>query len=204
MGAFGTIASTIAGLYAWEDEVDAIEAQNEARLQAWNVAASALRDQLSTGYNRTGDIEVQIRRDNIVQQIAIRGAAHRAKGQATVKAAQMGIQGRGQADITRDISIEEANAVSEVMINTEIQMINTVNQFNDAARSAVDNLNAQSPTPMATPSVMTGLINTVGSGLNYYNNLSTTQQKDVQNVFSFKQFDFGTKTKVDSAQIDTL
>lgn len=203
-GATGTIFSGIASMYDWKSKVEAVEAQNAANAEAFKVATQTLRDQLSVAYNRTTNIMTQVKRDRVVRQLAIRKAAYKARGQATTQAAQLNIQGRrAQMDITRDVSREEANAVSDININSEIEMINTVNQFNDAATAAVANLNNQRPTTVQAPSRMSGLLNTVGAGLNYYNRLSTTQQQDVKNVFSFKSFDFGTKTKVSSPQIET-
>lgn len=198
-GAIGTTFSAIASIFDWKDKVKAINAQNIANAEAFKVATQAIRDQLSLAYNRTLTIMTQVKRDRIVTQLAIRKAGVKARGQETVRAAQLNIQGkRAQMDISRDVSREEANMISDTKISSEIEMINTVNQFNDAANAAVANLNNQRPSPVTAPSGMTGLLNTVGAGLNYYNNLSETQKQDTRNVFSFKTFDFGTKTKVDS------
>ena len=88
---------------------------------------------------------------------------------------------------TREIDREVANVVSDSEINAQVQVINTTNAFTDAAKAAVNNLNNQSPVGVSVPSTLTMVTDVLGSGVNYYNKLSTAQRSDLKQNMKIAQ-----------------
>jgi len=183
VGLLSSLASSLLGGIGKKKQ---IERQNEINRQNWEQAFQVTRDQLSIAYNRTQIGVSEINRDRLRNKMAVRRASIKAKGTASVKAAQLGISGRrGSRVATQDIQREEAQAISDIDVSAEVEFTNAVNAFNDAAFKAINNLNSHSPLAVETPSTMDLVTGTLNSGINYYQGLSQAQQANLDNVFNF-------------------
>lgn len=181
------IGSMVTSFLSGRAEKKRIQAENAAKLAAWQEAVVDLREQLTTAYNRS-EIELsEINRDKVTNKMAVRVAGGKAKGTAQVQAAQIGVAGRrGFRSITSEIGRQEADAINEIEVNTEIAFTNSVNAFNDTASAAIANLNRQRPGMSAGPSTMDMLGGSLNSGMDAYSKLSTSQQADLRSNFNFK------------------
>lgn len=148
--AVGLASSILGGM----SQRKAIKAQNAAELKQWHLAYKEVRRQLGVSYGRTQTAINEINRDKIRTQMAVRVAGRVTKGTRAVKAAQMGIQGkRASRDIYVPVDREVANAVSDAERNAAIQEQNALNQYNDTAQAAINNLNNNAPLSRAVPSI---------------------------------------------------
>jgi len=198
------IASSLIGGFA---ERKAIKAQNKVNIQNWNNTYKEVRVQLGVLHSRTVQEKLDINRDKIRTQMGARVAARRVKGTSAVKAAQMNIQGRrASRDIYVSADREAANQVSDAEINSEVQMRNATNRFNDTARSAINNLNAQAPLKIGEPSILGILADTTSGAIDTYKGMSSAQQNDFKGMFP--KFNTGSTSgatvKVSAPQINAL
>lgn len=187
-GSVGLVSSLVGSFASGIAQKKVAKSTNKALTDSWADAAQATRDQLTVAYNRTLTSLEEVNRDKIYTQIAAKSAGVAAKGTAEVNAAQLGIEGkRGVSFQTREIDREVANVVSDSEINAQVQVINTTNAFTDAAKAAVNNLNNQSPVGVSVPSTLTMVTDVLGSGVNYYNKLSTAQRSDLKQNMKIAQ-----------------
>jgi len=187
-GSVGLVSSLVGAFASGIAQKKIAKSTNKALTDSWADAAQATRDQLTVAYNRTLTSLEEVNRDKIYTQIAAKSAGIAAKGTAEVNAAQLGIEGkRGVSFQTREIDREVANVVSDSEINAQVQVINTTNAFTDAAKAAVNNLNNQSPVGVSVPSTLTMVTDVLGSGVNYYNKLSTAQRSDLKQNMKIAQ-----------------
>lgn len=187
-GSVGLVSSLVGSFASGIAQKKIAKSTNKALTDSWADAAQATRDQLTVAYNRTLTSLEEVNRDKIYTQIAAKSAGIAAKGTAEVNAAQLGIEGkRGVSFQTREIDREVANVVSDSEINAQVQVINTTNAFTDAAKAAVNNLNNQSPVGVSVPSTLTMVTDVLGSGVNYYNKLSTAQRSDLKQNMKIAQ-----------------
>lgn len=187
-GSVGLVSSLVGSFASGTTQKKIAKSTNKALTDSWADAAQATRDQLTVAYNRTLTSLEEVNRDKIYTQIAAKSAGIAAKGTAEVNAAQLGIEGkRGVSFQTREIDREVANVVSDSEINAQVQVINTTNAFTDAAKAAVNNLNNQSPVGVSVPSTLTMVTDVLGSGVNYYNKLSTAQRSDLKQNMKIAQ-----------------
>lgn len=187
-GSVGLVSSLVGSFASGIAQKKIAKSTNKALTDSWADAAQATRDQLTVAYNRTLTSLEEVNRDKIYTQIAAKSAGVAAKGTAEVNAAQLGMEGkRGVSFQTREIDREVANVVSDSEINAQVQVINTTNAFTDAAKAAVNNLNNQSPVGVSVPSTLTMVTDVLGSGVNYYNKLSTAQRSDLKQNMKITQ-----------------
>jgi len=187
-GSVGLVSSLVGSFASGIAQKKVAKSTNKALTDSWADAAQATRDQLTVAYNRTLTSLEEVNRDKIYTQIAAKSAGIAAKGTAEVNAAQLGIEGkRGVSFQTREIDREVANVVSDSEINAQVQVINTTNAFTAAAKAAVNNLNNQSPVGVSVPSTLTMVTDVLGSGVNYYNKLSTAQRSDLKQNMKIAQ-----------------
>ena len=187
-GSVGLVSSLVGSFASGIAQKKIAKSTNKALTDSWADAAQATRDQLTVAYNRTLTSLEEVNRDKIYTQIAAKSAGIAAKGTAEVNAAQLGIEGkRGVSFQTREIDREVANVVSDSEITAQVQVINTTNAFTDAAKAAVNNLNNQSPVGVSVPSTLTMVTDVLGSGVNYYNKLSTAQRSDLKQNMKIAQ-----------------
>ncbi len=187
-GSVGLVSSLVGSFASGIAQKKIAKSTNKALTDSWADAAQATRDQLTVAYNRTLTSLEEVNRDKIYTQIAAKSAGIATKGTAEVNAAQLGIEGkRGVSFQTREIDREVANVVSDSEINAQVQVINTTNAFTDAAKAAVNNLNNQSPVGVSVPSTLTMVTDVLGSGVNYYNKLSTAQRSDLKQNMKITQ-----------------
>lgn len=178
-GTFGLLASLIDGFASGSSQSKQIEAQNKANKAAWEAAAQQTRDQLTIAYNRTLTGLQEINRDKIAAQQAAEIAGAEATGTAEVSAAQLGITGKRGSTAAASVERKVANAKSDAVINAKIESVNAVNYYSDVAKTAVNNLNSQSPTAINNPGILGTVTSTITSGFSYYNKLSDAQKSDV-------------------------
>ena len=187
-GSVGLVSSLVGSFASGIAQKKVAKSTNKALTDSWADAAQATRDQLTVAYNRTLTSLEEVNRDKIYTQMAAKSAGVAAKGTAEVNAAQLGMEGkRGVSFQTREIDREVANVVSDSEINAQVQVINTTNAFTDAAKAAVNNLNNQSPVGVSVPSTLTMVTDVLGSGVNYYNKLSTAQRSDLKQNMKIAQ-----------------
>lgn len=192
------LASSMIGTYLSNHaENKRIEDQNELDQQAFDFALSKLRDQLTVAYQRTQTGLSEINRDKLTRQLAVRKAGIEGRGEATVQAAQLGVQGRRGSSTAKDITREEANLISEANIDAAVEESNAINAFNDAANQAVSNLNMHRPFAVQTKSTGEMLTESIGSGLTYYTKLSSAQKADLKSTFNWK-----IKTKLSNPKVE--
>ena len=183
----GMVGSMASSYLATSARNKAIKAQNKANQEAWEASAQVLRDQLSIAYNRTQIGVAEANRDRLANKMAVRTAQASATGQARVSAAQLGVSGRrGQGLLTQSVDRQAATAVSDIDINTQTEMMNVVNAFNDSASAAVAGLNANAPSTMGITSTLSTVISTIGAGASYWDGMSANQKADVSSNFNFK------------------
>jgi len=162
----------------------AIKAQNAAELAQWKRTYKEVRRQLGVAYGRTQTQISEANRDKVRNQMAARVAGRQAKGSRSVKAAQMGIQGRrASRDIYVPVDREVANAVSDEARNATIKEQNALNHFNDTAQAAIINLNNNAPLARAVPSIGGIIAGAASTALNIYSSMSPSQQADFKNTF---------------------
>lgn len=187
-GSVGLVSSLVGSFASGIAQKKIAKSTNKALTDSWADAAQATRDQLTVAYNRTLTSLEEVNRDKIYTQIAAKSAGIAAKGTAEVNAAQLGIEGkRGAGFQMREIDREVADVVSDAEINAQVQVINTTNAYTDAAKAAVNNLNNQSPVGVSVPSTLTMVTDVLGSGVNYYNKLSTAQRSDLKQNMKIAQ-----------------
>lgn len=179
-----SVATSILGTMA---DNKRIKEANRLAKEQWNKGLQAVRDQISTAFNRTARVRADIVRDRIRGKMNIRAAAASAKGVRRVSAAQLGIQGRRAGRlITSDIEREEAQAISDTDTNTETALYNTFIGFTDSANAAIANLNSWSPVAKQTTGFTAGAVSALNTGFTAYNALSEKQKSDLKSKFNFK------------------
>ena len=196
----GLLTSMVGSYLSNKRDNKLIKKQNRADEAAWDDALNKMRDQLTIAYERTQTGIQEINRDRINKKIAIRKSVRSAEGTANVQSAQLGISGRRGSSAAKSIVREGLNQESEVNIDAEIEETNAINTFNDAAESAVQNLNNQKPYAAPTKSAGVMMTEAVGTGLNYYNKLSKAQKTDLGGSF---KWDSAKSDKLEPASIKT-
>ena len=184
IGVAGSVATSILGTWAQNKQ---IKEANRIAKEQWYRGLQAVRDQISTAFNRTQKVRSDILRDRIRSKMAVRSAAASAKGTRRVQAAQLGIQGRRASRlVTSDIERAEGQELSDADINAQTQLTTLHHSYTDSANAAIANLNSWSPVAAPTTGFVAGSIAGLNAGLDTYNSLSQNQKSDLKSLFTFK------------------
>lgn len=163
---------------------DQISQQNRLNELQWADNKQFVAEMLTTSAYRTDRAYAEATRAAIRTKMAAKRAGMQARGQAEVKAAQMGVAGkRASQDITRDISRQEADVISDANINLQTELTNITEHFNDTAHQAIQNLNNSRPTIDSGISTISMLTQAGAAGLSYYNSMSEVSKAEFKNFF---------------------
>ena len=177
-----SMASSILSSTSTNENIDQINAFKKAQ---WEENKELTAEYLATSAYRTERAYDEATRTAIRTKMSALRAGISARGDAEVKAAALGIQGkRATPEITRDISRAEADAISDANINLKTELTNITEHFNDLAQKAIMNLNNARPTFQAGISTGDMLLGAVSQGMNYYHGLSATSKAEINSTFS--------------------
>lgn len=177
-----SMASSILGSVDESAKIDQLNAFNK---QQWENNVAITSEMIGTLSERTDRAYDDATQQAVRTKMSVIRAGIEAKGEAEVKAAAIGIQGkRATREITRDISRAEAEAISDANINLQTELSNITEYFNDTANRAIMNLNNARPVYQETPGIQDILLSAGLSGFEYYRGMSDASKAEISAGFN--------------------
>jgi len=176
--------SALSSYMGKKNATDNAEAMNAAKLKQFEVNKSLTAELISTLDNRTDRAESEAVRTSIRRKMNISRAAHKAAGDAAVKAAHLGGAGKRTMLATiQGTSREAGDLITDANINLQTELTNISEHFNDTATKAIANLNNNIPILGTGPNTLDMLTSAAGSAMDYYSQLSDPSKAKIKGLF---------------------
>ena len=167
-------------------DAELVENNNAALIQQHNQNIQITQEMLSTLDERTNIAESEAVRASIRKKMDVSKARHKAEGEATVRAAQMGGGAgvRASLNLVKPAARVAGDMITDANINLQTELDNITQHYNDTANKAIQNLSNQTPALGTAPSTGEMLLASAGAGLTYYNGMSAASKADIKSIFT--------------------
>lgn len=181
-GLFMSIAGQYSSAKAANEQ---IEADNALKAQQWEQNRDLTALVISRLSYKTDRAVSEAVRDSVRTKMIAQKAAHAAEGAATVQAAHLGtgVGKRASLATYKPSSREAGDMINDANVNLQTDLTNIVEHYNETAMNAIANLNNASPIFGSGASTTQMLIDAAGSGLNYYNSMSSASKSELSSLF---------------------